>query len=159
MPHPMIGKPAPPISLPDTKGQTYTVPIGQKPVAVFFFPKAGTAVCTAQACSFRDAKADSITFKRYPELEVVGISADSTSAQASFADTNNLEYPILSDPKDETRKAYKVSRDFFGLAPGRETFFIDTKGIVRGVCESALSGAAHAAFVEKILAETEGGTK
>ena len=68
-------------------------------------------------------------------------STDSTSAQASFADSNNLPYPVLSDSKDTTRKAYKVSKDFFGLAPGRETFFIDAKGIVRGVCESALSGA------------------
>ncbi len=83
--------------------------------------------------------------RRYQFRQVPGfdtfLTLDSVASQASFADTNNLAYPVLSDPKDETRKAYKVSKDFFGMAPGRETFFIDVKGIVRGVCESALSGA------------------
>jgi peroxiredoxin Q/BCP len=44
-----------------------------------------------------------------------------------------LKYPILSDQDGAARKAYAVGKAFFGMAEGRETFFIDAKGIVRGV--------------------------
>lgn len=44
---------------------------------------------------------------------------DSTSKQASFVDTNNLSYPILSDPEDIARKAFGVGKDLFGFAPGK----------------------------------------
>lgn len=59
--------------------------------------------------------------------------ADPTAKQASFADQHNLKYPILSDADGAARKAYGVGKAFFGMAEGRETFFIDAKGIVRGV--------------------------
>jgi peroxiredoxin len=58
---------------------------------------------------------------------------DPTAKQASFADQHNLRYPILSDADGAARKAYGVGKAFFGMAEGRETFFIDAKGIVRGV--------------------------
>lgn len=153
----MIGKQAPALELPSTTGGTYKLPVGQKPIALFFFPKAGTAVCTAEACSFRDAQADNVTFKRHPELEVVGISTDSITAQTTFADENKLSYPVLSDEKNEARKAYGVNKQLLGLAPGRETFFIDAKGVIRGVCDSAFSSGAHLKFVEKMLQDTDGG--
>ena len=38
------------------------------------FPAAGTMGCTMQACAMRDAQEKNATFKRHPELEVVGIS-------------------------------------------------------------------------------------
>ena len=43
MPHPLIGKPAPAISLPGADGETYTLTPGEKgvPIALFFYPKAG----------------------------------------------------------------------------------------------------------------------
>jgi peroxiredoxin Q/BCP len=48
---------------------------------------------------------------------------------------------VLSDADGIARKAYGVGRAFFGLADGRETFFIDAKGIVRGQFEKALGFA------------------
>lgn len=91
-----------------------------------------------EACAFRDAKKDNVTFKRHPELEVVGVSADDTAKQASFADQYNLPYPIVSDKDGVARKAYAVDKAFFGLSDGRETFFIDRQGVVRGVCRKNL---------------------
>lgn len=96
MPHPLIGRQAPPLTLPSTPdGTPYTLPIGQKvspspssrtllttpqPIAVFFFPKAFTTGCTKEACAFRDAKNDNIVFqKEGDELEVVGISRGASS--------------------------------------------------------------------------------
>ena len=44
MVHPLVGKPAPAISLPAADGETYTLTPGAKgvPVALFFYPKSGT---------------------------------------------------------------------------------------------------------------------
>ena len=42
--HPLNGQPAPPLSLPDANGQTYTLDPAKvgKPVVIFFYPKSGT---------------------------------------------------------------------------------------------------------------------
>ncbi len=58
------------------------------------FPQANTKGCTMEACAFRDAKKENVTFRRHPELEVVGVSADDTAKQASFADQFNLLNPM-----------------------------------------------------------------
>ncbi|KAK4687003.1 hypothetical protein P7C73_g3115, partial [Tremellales sp. Uapishka_1] len=172
----LIGKPAPPLELPSIpNGDLYKLPIGEKPIALFFvcyphlscpspfhsdysaqFPQAGTTGCTKEACAFRDAQKSNTTFKRFEgDLEVVGISSDATAKQASFADEYNLPYPLISDKDGAARKAYDVGGFLFGMVPGRETFFIDRKGIVRGVCDSNIDFKAHTKFVEKQLKEME----
>ena len=77
--HPLAGKPAPSLSLPDANGETYTLEPSNvgKPVVIFFYPKSGEFVlrsthmhvertcssvigtygCTKEACEFRDALA------------------------------------------------------------------------------------------------------
>ncbi|KAJ9104133.1 hypothetical protein QFC19_004117 [Naganishia cerealis] len=121
MPHPLIGKPAPPLTLPSTPdGTPYTLPIGQKPIAIFFFPKAFTTGCTKEACAFRDAKKDNIVFQGTgsDELEVVGISRDAVEKQTRFVDEHKLNYRILSDPNGAARKSYSVSKAALGLIDG-----------------------------------------
>lgn len=56
---PLIGKPAPSITLLNYDGAEYTLTPGQDgiPIALFFYPKAGTYGCTKEACIFRDALA------------------------------------------------------------------------------------------------------
>ncbi|KAK8850663.1 hypothetical protein IAR55_004583 [Kwoniella newhampshirensis] len=152
----LIGHPAPPLELPSIpNGDMYKLPIGEKPIALFFFPAAGTPGCTREACSFRDAQTQNIVFKRNPNLAVVGISGDTTTKQASFADQYNLPYPIICDQDGSARKMYRVGKAFLGLTPGRETFFIDEKGIVRGVCDKALDVTGHIKFVEEQLIQLE----
>ena len=41
------------------------------------------------------------------------------------------QYPVLSDAKGESRKAYHVGKGLMGLTDARTTFFIDSKGVVR----------------------------
>ena len=51
MPHPLIGKPAPAISLPGADGETYTLTPGEKgvPIALFFYPKSGMSYIRLKA--------------------------------------------------------------------------------------------------------------
>ncbi|KAJ9105936.1 hypothetical protein QFC20_004174 [Naganishia adeliensis] len=154
MPHPLIGKQAPLLTLPSTPdGTPYTLPIGQKPIAIFFFPKAFTTGCTKEACAFRDAKNDNIVFQGSgaDELEVVGISRDAVEKQTRFVDQHKLNYRILSDADGAARKAYQVSKVAMGLIDGRVTFFIGKDGIIKDVCDSMIDWNSHTRMVEKQL--------
>jgi len=152
----LIGKPAPPLELPSAPdGKLYKLPLGEKPIALFFFPNAFTLGCTAEACAFRDAQAENVTFKRHPNLEVVGVSHNRTEKQASFADEYKLPYTLLSDVDETATKTYQCGKWLFGSANSRVTFFIDHKGIVRGVCEKNVDVYGHTKFVEQQLKELE----
>ena len=55
----------------------------------YFYPKASTPGCTAEACSLRD------NYDRFlaAGYNVVGISRDSVKAQKNFSDKNALPFP------------------------------------------------------------------
>ncbi|KAH9854753.1 thioredoxin-like protein [Lenzites betulinus] len=167
--HPLLGKDAPPVSLPGIDGEIYTVTPGAKgvPIALFFYPEAGSLGCTKEACLFRDTlaggleqaygrtRAENDLFKR-TKVDVVGISPDPVGKQKAFAEKQKLTYPVLSDTQGEARKAYHVGKGMYGLLPSaRVTFFIDSKGVVRDVQEGAINYSAHVKLVNKWLERLE----
>ncbi|EIW59195.1 peroxiredoxin Q [Trametes versicolor FP-101664 SS1] len=155
--HPLIGQPAPPLSLPGADGETYTLTPGEKgvPVALFFYPKSGSFGCTKEACQFRDALAEKDLFKR-TKVDIVGISSDAVDKQKEFVEKQKLTYPVLSDANGEARKAYHVGKGLFGLTEtARVTFFVDSKGVVRDVLDTTVNYNAHVKFITKWLDKLE----
>ena len=68
--------------------------------------------------------------------QVVGISVNDPFTNKAFAETNRLQFPILSDYARETVRRYDVfHNDFAGLkgytAAKRSVFIVDENGIVR----------------------------
>ena len=63
------------------------------PTLVYFYPKADTPGCTAQACSLRDAF-ESLQAKN---LQIVGVSRDTAESQKKFQDYYNLPFPLIAD--------------------------------------------------------------
>jgi peroxiredoxin Q/BCP len=82
-----------PVSLSDYRGRR---------VVVYFYPAAGTAGCTKQACDFRDSIADF----NDAGLDVLGISPDKPAKLAKFRDAEGLTFPLLSDPDREVLTAW-----------------------------------------------------
>jgi peroxiredoxin Q/BCP len=117
--------------------------IGKKPVAIYFYPKDNTRVCTEQACLFRDQ------YKDFTDLgaEVIGISGDSFKSHTDFANKHQLPFILLSDADNKIRKTFGVPNDYFGLIPGRATYVADKNGIVQFIFDST-SGKTH---IEKAL--------
>ncbi|ETW81767.1 atypical 2-cysteine peroxiredoxin [Heterobasidion irregulare TC 32-1] len=154
--HPLVGKPAPSLSLFNNKGETYNFTPGTQgaPVALFFFPKAGTYGCTREVCQFRDALVDQDTFKR-SNIIIVGVSPDSVDTLKDFAAKQKVTYPILSDPNGEARNVYSVGKGLFGLSEARVTYFIDQNGIVRNALDATLNFGAHVKFVQDCIEELE----
>ena len=99
-----------------------------KKVLVYFYPKAETPGCTAQACSVRDS-AEPL---KKAGIVALGISPDKPDAQKKFDEHHNLGFRLLSDPDHKTAEAYGVwGKSIFGIT--RSSFLIDEKGKIIGV--------------------------
>lgn len=111
---------------------------GQKAVVLFFYPKDGTAVCTREACGFRDAYEDFLQ----AGAVVVGVSSDSRESHQAFAGAQRLPFLLLADADGALRKAFGVPKTL-GFLPGRVTYVIDKEGVVRHIFSAQFSADRH----------------
>ncbi|MDF7798844.1 peroxiredoxin [Pontiellaceae bacterium B1224] len=90
-----VGDSAPLFTAKDQDGADWVLKdqLGDKPVVVYFYPAAMTGGCTKQACSYRDYVKNGET-----AFVVVGISADGIQNLKWFQTSENLNFPLLSDP-------------------------------------------------------------
>jgi len=135
-----VGDPLPDVTLRTHTGELVRLRdyVGRRHLVIFFYPKDGSPICTAEACSFRD----SYGALRGLDADVVGISRDDGRAHTAFAARHGLQFPLLSDPEGTARRAFGV-KPTMGLLPGRATYVIDKSGVVRHVFSSALHSARH----------------
>ena len=115
------------VSLSDYKG---------KKLVVFFYPRANTPGCTAEACNLRD---------HYSALQdagyvLLGVSADSQKKQANFRNKFDFPFPLLADEDRAVIETFGVwgpkkfmGREFDGIH--RKTFLIDENGVVQRVID------------------------
>lgn len=105
-----------------------------KKLVVFFYPKANTPGCTAEACDLRD------NYARFEaqNYALLGVSADSAKAQAKFKDKYEFPFPLLADEDKSVIQAFGVwgpkkfmGKEYDGIH--RTTFVIDEKGIIEEV--------------------------
>lgn len=143
-----VNQPAPDFTLTTTDGQPFRLSEQRgRNVVLYFYPKDNTPGCTTQACSFRDQYQD------FQDLgaEVVGVSSDSESSHQKFAKQYHLPFPLLADVSGTVRKLYEVPRALLGLLPGRVTFVIDKKGIIRYIFNSLNGAADHVTNTKAVL--------
>ena len=143
-----IGERAPSFSLKETSGKIFHFKkiLGTQPVVLFFYPKDGTWICTAEACSFRDHYEDFLE----AGAVVIGISADPPQSHKQFAHRHQLPFTLLSDPEGKVRDLYGI-QSTWGLIPGRVTFVIDQEGTIRHIFDSPFSAHPHVQQALKIL--------
>jgi len=142
------GDKAPNFSGIDQDGKAHTLAdYNGKKLVVFFYPKADTPGCTAEACDLRD------NFERFKanNYELLGVSADSAKKQAKFKDKYQLPFPLLADEDKSVIDAFGVwgpkkfmGREFDGIH--RTTFVINEKGIIDEVIEKVKT-KEHAAQI------------
>ncbi|MCM5663284.1 thioredoxin-dependent thiol peroxidase [Galbibacter mesophilus] len=115
------------VSLSDYKG---------KKLVVFFYPKASTPGCTAEACNLRD------NYKALQEegYSLLGVSADSQKRQTNFKNKYEFPFPLLADEEKEVINAFGVwgpkkfmGREYDGIH--RMTFIVNEEGVVERVIE------------------------
>lgn len=107
-------------------------------VVLFFYPKDNTAICTKEACSFRDAYEDFVA----AGATVVGVSGDSAESHEQFAAKHRLPFLLATDADGSVRRAFRVPKTL-GLLPGRVTYVIDREGIVQRVFSGQFAADRH----------------
>jgi thioredoxin-dependent peroxiredoxin len=147
-----VGDIAPDFTLPTQMGDNLALSefFGKKNVVLYFYPKDETVGCTKEACSFRD---------NYEELtklgaEVLGVSGQNVESHKSFASHYGLPFILLSDDANKVRQLYGVPSSM-GILPGRVTYIIDKKGIVRHIFNSQTQAQRHVEEAKKTLIELE----
>ena len=113
-------------------------------IVIFFYPKADTPGCTAEACDLRD---------HYQELKdagyvLLGVSADTEQKQKKFADKFDFPFPLLADTKKAIIDAFGVwgpkkymGKEYDGIH--RITFILNENGVVERVIDKVKT-KAHA---------------
>tara|TARA_Y100001968_G_C19401294_1_gene741159 strand:- start:931 stop:1392 length:462 start_codon:yes stop_codon:yes gene_type:complete len=145
----IAGDEAPIISLPDEKGIIRnSKDLRNKNLVLFFYPKDDTPGCTAEACGFRD---NYDLFKIFG-AEVWGVSSDNKESHLKFIKKNKLPFPLLIDSSNELRNKFGVPKAL-GILPGRVTYVIDKKNIIRYVFNNLLNSPAHINEALRILEE------
>lgn len=133
------GETAPDFELPDQDGNPVRLSdLRGRPVVLYFYPKAGTPGCTAQACGVRDHAKD---YKRAGAV-VLGVSRDPVEKLRAFRKEHRLRHTLLSDQDHAVAEAYGawVEKTMYGrkhMGFARSTFVIDPGGRVAHVIARA----------------------
>lgn len=107
-----------------------------KKLVVFFYPKASTPGCTAEACNLRD----NYSVLKKKGYQLLGVSADSVKRQKNFSDKNELPFDVIADENHDIIDKFGVwqlkkfmGREFMGIV--RTTFVFDENGICNQVID------------------------
>tara|TARA_R110002051_G_scaffold13808_2_gene45570 strand:- start:8401 stop:8856 length:456 start_codon:yes stop_codon:yes gene_type:complete len=146
-----VGDKVPSFTAKDQDGKT--VNLGDfkgKKLIVFFYPKASTPGCTAEACNLRDNYA-LLQSKGY---ELLGVSADSEKRQAKFKDKYEFPFPLLADEDHTVINAFGVwgPKKFMGRVYDgihRKTFVVDGSAVVTKVIDKVKTKDHAAQLLEE----------
>jgi peroxiredoxin Q/BCP len=129
------GDNAPQFSAKDQDGTVHSLADYKgKKLVVFFYPKANTPGCTAEACNLRD------NFDRFQSQNyaILGVSADNAKSQSNFKNKYKFPFPLLADDDKAVIEAFGVwgpkkflGRTYDGIH--RVTFVIDEQGVIEEV--------------------------
>lgn len=130
-----VGDKAPDFSCADQDGNQHTLADYKgKKLILFFYPKASTPGCTAEACNL----SENFSELQNQGYEILGVSADSPKRQSNFKNKYEFPYPLLADEDKAVIQAFEVwgpkkfmGKEYDGIH--RTTFVIDEQGVLTQV--------------------------
>lgn len=137
MMHLKVGDRAPDFNIPDEKGNLHSLnQYKGKKLVLFFYPKASTPGCTAEACNLRD-NYNALLARGFV---VLGISADDQLKLQKFIDKQELPFSLLSDVEKIMLNDYGVwgpkkfmGKEYDGIH--RTTFIINEEGVITDIID------------------------
>ena len=120
-----------------------------KKLVIFFYPKANTPGCTAEACDLND----NISILKEEGYQLLGVSADPVKNQKKFHEKFGFQYPLLADENRDVIEKFGVwqlkkfmGREFMGIV--RATFIFDENGICTRVIDKVKTKEAAKQILE-----------
>jgi peroxiredoxin Q/BCP len=150
---PKAGDKAPLIEGKDQDGKTWKLAdhVGKQVVLLYFYPKDDTPGCTKQACGLRD-RMDGL---KKEQVEVVGVSFDSSESHQKFIAKHSLNFPLLADTDGKIADAYGVRREPGKNIARRASFLIGRDGKIAHVTDVP-SADVHLAEMKGAVAKLGG---
>ncbi len=105
---------------------------------IYFYPKADTPGCTAEACSLRD----SFENLKAKGLQIIGVSRDDVAAQKNFHSKYNLPFTLIADTDRVVSKAFGVPL-VMGIYAARQSFLVKDGRIVWKSVKAETRGSAQ----------------
>jgi peroxiredoxin Q/BCP len=137
-----VGAPAPLVTATDQEGNPihFADIYAKGTTLVYFYPKAGTSGCTAEACSLRDAYE-----KLHARgLQIIGVSRDSATKQKLFQQKNKLPFILVADTDGKVAEAFGVPMMMGGIVPlaSRQSFIVKDGKIAWNSLKAQTKGSA-----------------
>ena len=146
MAFPKIANIAPAFTLKDQHGEPVSLKSFRERhnVVLYFYPKAMTPGCTAQACGLRDSRAALEAL----DTVVLGVSPDPAARLGKFVDKEQLNFTLLSDEDHAVAEKYGawglkkfMGREFMGIL--RSSFIIGKDGRLKHVMDKVKTKTHH----------------
>lgn len=136
-----VGSPAPQITANDQDGKPVNfADVYSKGITlVYFYPKAETPGCTAEACSLRDAY-EGLHAKG---LQILGVSKDSVEAQKKFQQNRKLPFTLIADTDGRVADAFHVPLIPVIGVTKRQSFLIKDGKLAWSSLSAQTGGAAQ----------------
>lgn len=143
-----IGSRAPEFILPDQDGKDTELSelLRNGPLILYFYPADFTAICTREACTFRDGFSD----LRAVGLQVAGVSPQDEASHRRFRAQQRLPFPLLSDEKKEVIRMYDVDGPL-GIGVRRATYLINQDRKIHDAVQADFMLSKHVEFMEKVV--------
>ena len=146
MAFPKVGNLAPAFTLTDQDGNKVSLKQfrDNQNVVLYFYPKAMTPGCTAQACGLRDSQ------KELEQLDttVLGVSPDPVARLGKFIEKQDLNFTLLSDEDHAVAEKYGawglkkfMGRESMGIL--RTTFIIGKVGRLKHIMDKVKTKSHH----------------
>ena len=136
----LLGSPAPLITAKNQDGAdlAFADVYAKGLTLVYFYPKAETPGCTAEACSLRDSYADLNGLG----LRILGVSRDTPEAQKAFQKNRQLPFTLIADTDGKVAEAFHVPLYPVVGMTKRQSFLIRDGKIAWSSFNAQTSGAA-----------------
>lgn len=127
-----VGDAAPDFTLPASDGKTYKLSDfkGKQAVVIAWFPKAFTRGCTVE-CKSLAANSDKIRKYDVAFFMASVDAVDGDKGNKAFAESEKVDFPILSDDQKKVAAAYGVLNER-GMS-NRWTIYIDKEGKIAAI--------------------------
>ena len=142
------GDKAPDFILQDEAGKDVSLDslLSKGPVILYFYTADFTLMCAAEACSIRDMHDEILA----ADMQVVGVSPQSSESHARFKDSHKLPFPLLFDDSRKVIRAYGVEGPF-GIGVRRATYLIGQDKVILDRVVSDLFVGSHVKFIQQII--------